>query len=212
MKILIIASARTGSTFLTHFLKKQHTKSVCLFEYYTYNKNHSIHENTKKINLNYDSYILKLMGHNINNLEVDIKNLNLEKYDKIYTVARHDFFRQCCSLQFSLSTKIWHYYKNKDYDSLKEFKCDLNIDTINFILNDVYNYAIIIQYLKNNNLKFTHYWNSDLQHLIYNYHEISISDPKLNYQYHISNYNKIKNYVLDQFQKKFKYLDNIYII
>jgi uncharacterized protein YcfL len=206
MKILVIGSARTRSTVLVEMLREQNPKLKCLYEFYTYNPQKTIEDNTRVIHKN-NQFILKILGHNIKS-EEDISKLQLESFDKIHLINRKNYFHQCCSLQVSLSSKIWHDRNNNAFAKIKDLQYELNITTVKSIIQDVTNFCKIQNYLQNNNIDYQYYWYENLFDLL-NVPQKRIVEANLEYNKIISNYNEYKQVCDTMFNERFIYGNNV---
>ena len=186
MKILVIGSARTRSTVLVEMLREQNPKLKCLYEFYTYNPQRTIEDNTRIIHNNNNQFILKILGHNIKS-EEDISKLRLESFDRIHLINRKNYFHQCCSLQVSLSSKIWHDRNNNAFAKIKDLQYELSMTTVESIIKDVTSFCKIQTYLQNNNIIYQYYWYENLFDLL-NVPQKRISEANLEYSKMISNY------------------------
>jgi len=206
MKILVIGSARTRSTVLVEMLHEENPKLKCLYEYYTYNYQNTVEDNTKIIH-SYKQFILKILGHNIKS-EKEITKLQLETFDKIYLINRKNYLHQCCSLQVSLSSKIWHNRNDNAFDKIKDLQYELNMTTVEAIINDITNFCNIQTYLQDNNIPYQYYWYENLFDLI-DVPQKKIQESNLEYSKIISNYEEYKHICDNIFNKKFIYKDRI---
>lgn len=206
MKILVIGSARSRSSVLVEMLRVQYPKLKCLYEFYTYNHQNTVENNTNLIH-KLDHFILKILGHNIRS-EEDISKLRLETFDKIYLINRKNYFHQCCSLQVSISSKIWHNRNDDAFSAIKNLKYELSMETVKSIINDISNFCKIELYLQNNKISYQYYWYENLFEL-FNGSQNNIQESNIEYQTMISNYEEYKYICDDLFNEKFIYGDNI---
>lgn len=206
MKILVIGSARTRSTLLVEMIRTLYPNLKCLYEFYTYNTQNTIEDNTNLIHRN-EHFILKILGHNIK-LEEDISKLRLESFDKIYLINRKNYFHQCCSLQVCFSSKIWLDKNDNAFKAIKHLRYELSMRTVEAVINDITNFCKIESYLKNNKINYQYYWYENLFDL-FNVPQNRLQDSNLQYNNMISNYEEYKHICDDLFNKKFIYGDNI---
>ena len=206
MKILVIGSARTRSTVLVEMVREQNPKLKCLYEFYTYHPQNTIEDNTKIIHSN-DQFILKILGHNIISDE-DISKLRLESFDKIYLINRKNYFHQCCSLQVSLSSKIWHNRNNNAFAKIKDLQYELNMTTVESIIKDVSNFCKMQTYLQQNNIPYQYYWYENLFDS-FNVPQKRIQAGNLEYNKIISNYEEYKHICDTMFNEKFIYGNSV---
>lgn len=200
MKIGIIGSARSRSTLLTEIIQLENLNIPCYYEYYVHTKNHPI-ETLTNVLFNKNEFIVKILGHHLENN--DVRLLNLEKYDQLHLVERHDFFNQCCSLQVVYDNKIWLSRNNSsEYDHIKLKKYYLEKRTIEYMAKDISNYLKIKKYLIDKNINYK----------LYNYDSIVsdkvseniLQDPKLEYQQIINNYD-LHDQINECFSKYFSF-------
>ena len=206
MKILVIGSARTRSTVLVEMIREQYPKLKCLYEFYTYNSENTIENNTNLIHIN-DQFILKILGHNIRS-EEDISKLRLDRFNKIYLINRKNYFHQCCSLEVSLSSGLWHNRNNNAFDKIKDVQYNLKISTVESIIRDVTNFCKIQNYLQTNNISYQYYWYENLFDSI-NIPQNRVQASNIEYKNIISNYEEYKHICDELFNDKFIYGDNI---
>ena len=206
MKILVIGSARTRSTVLLEMLREQNPRLPCLYEFYTKNPQRTIEHNTRIIHRN-NHFIFKMLGHNIKS-EEDISKLKLESYDKIHLINRKNYFHQCCSLQVSLSSKIWHDRNNNAFAQIKDLQYELSMTTVESIIQDVTNFCKIQTYLQNNNITYQYYWYENLFDLL-NVPQKRVVEANLEYNKIISNYNEYKEVCDTMFNERFIYGNNV---
>ena len=206
MKILVIGSARTRSTVLVEMIREQNPKLKCLYEFYTYHPQNTIEDNTKIIHNN-DQFILKILGHNIRSDE-DISKLRLESFDKIHLINRKNYFHQCCSLQVSSSSKIWHNRSNNAFAQIKDLQYELNMTTVESIIKDVSNFCKIQDYLQTNNIPYEYYWYENLFDL-FNVPQKRIQAGNLEYNKIISNYEEYKHICDTMFNERFIYGNSV---
>lgn len=208
MKILVIGSARTRSTLLVELIHKQYPKLKCLYEFYTYNSTNSIEFNTNLIHRS-EQFILKILGHNIK-LEEDISKLRLESFDKIYLINRKNYLDQCCSLQVSISSGIWHNRNNNAFDKIKKLQYELSMSTVESIINDISNFCKIQIYLEKNNIPYQYYWYENLLDY-FNVSLLGIQASNIEYKDIISNYEEYKHICASMFNDRFIYSDRIIV-
>ena len=206
MKILVIGSARTRSTVLVEMLREQNPKLKCLYEFYLYNTKNTVEDNTKIIH-SHNQFILKILGHHIKS-ENDISKLRLETFDKIYLINRKNYFHQCCSLEVSSTSGIWHDRNNNAFDKIKDFQYELKISTIESLIYDVSNFCKIENYLQTNNISYQYYWYENLFESI-NIPQDRLKESNIDYKKLISNYEEYKHICDAMFNEKFIYGDRI---
>ena len=205
MKILVIAAPRSRSTVLVEMLRELYPNLTCLYEFYTYNRKNTIEYNTNIIH-SHNQFILKIVGHNIKS-EDDISKLRLDSFDKIYLINRKNYFHQCCSLEVSLSSGIWHDRNNNAFDKIKDLQYDLKISTVESIINNVTNFCKIQNYLQTNNISYQYYWYENLFDSI-NIPQNRVQASNIEYKNIISNYEEYKHICDELFNDKFIYGDN----
>ena len=202
MKIAIIGVARSKTTALTAKLGLEHPDHVCLYEYYTRNLVAGVPFNDISNELkNTENYIVKILSHNMFDREDQINGLNLEMYDKIFLIERPDFFNQCCSLQISSETKVWHQAGNKEdrYGEIRKKKFFLDKETILYQARGVQVYMMMKKYLIENQIPFT------LHEYVDNIVPATvIADPHLDYPKLIINY-ALQDAVDQNFNINFNY-------
>ena len=209
MRIAIIASARTRSTLLMHYIHARDRSLKLHYEYYTYALKegfNNLREITNQLICQND-YIVKIMGHNLNPIGSNPADLKLREYDKIYLVERSDFFDQCCSLQVCVNTNIWHRrIRNtsltEKYHEVQKSKLNLEIPTIISIVNDVANYLSIKKYLISNQLSFTTLSYEELEK--YGKYQQVLANNNLAYSDIITNYS-LKNKINELANKCFSF-------
>jgi len=202
MKIAIIGSARSRSTLLVEIIKFQNLNIPCYYEYYTYTNPllKQLPDLTTKL-FSKDNFIIKILGHNLKNNEVSV--LNLERYDQLHLIERHNFFSQCCSLQVAADTKIWLSFNNlAKYQPIKSKKYHLQSNLINWMAQDIANYLKIKQFLNQKNISYKLYdYDSIFSEKVSN---TVLQDPKLNYKQIIHNYD-LHDQINTVFNKYFSY-------
>lgn len=200
MRIAIISTERTRSSLLGHYLTTQYSQLSYKGEFYTYaykQGNYDIISATKSL-YSQDNYIVKIMAHNLNVTDLSPAVFNLGQYDKIYLTERYDFFEQCCSLQVSLDTNVWHnvgdYKSARVYKNMSNQKFTVTLDTLLKLAKNLIIYLNIKKYLIENNIPYTVYSYDEVGK--FGSHQKKLIDNKLNYSDIITNYDlkeKINN-------------------
>jgi hypothetical protein len=216
MNIIIIGSVRTKSTALLQNLVKLNPnhKNWSEFLYIiTDQSNQSIikdkklyiEKRTKKV---FDEIkltnnnIIKVLGHNLFGLYNYIDLLNLDKFDQVHLIERHNFFDQICSFTISKKENVFHKNKfnNYLYDKIKNSKYTLAKNDIIDMAFGITHYLKIKEFLLDNNINFHQYIYEEVG-IVKN---TNIKPLELEYNNLIENYN-IKNTVNDIFYKHFDY-------
>jgi uncharacterized protein YcfL len=189
-------------------IREQNPNLKCLYEFYLYNRQNTIEDNTKIIH-SHNQFILKILGHHIKP-ENDISKLRLESFDKIYLINRKNYFHQCCSLEVSSTSGIWHDRNNNAFDKIKNLQYELKISTIESIIYDVGNFCKIENYLQTNNISYQYYWYENLFESI-NVPQNRLKEVNIDYKNVISNYEEYKHICDDMFNERFIYGNRIFL-
>jgi hypothetical protein len=132
------------------------------------------------------------MGHNLNGHIGEPNVFNFSMYNEIHLIERYSFFDQCCSLQVSLDTGVWHKIAGleksaKEYEQIKKQKFLLHQRTILSIAESLANYLLIKKYLLENDIKFKlHTYDSVKKFAM---QQAVLANPNIDYQDLIINYN-----------------------
>jgi hypothetical protein len=206
MKIAIIGTSRSRSTLLAHYISR--IRRLDLYnEHYTYALKHQGNDLTSITNelTNQDNFVVKIMGHNLNGHIGEPNVFNFSMYNEIHLIERYSFFDQCCSLQVSLDTGVWHKIAGQDtftkkYDQIKKQKFLLQQSTIIGLANNLVSYLLIKKYLLENDIAFKLHTYDSVKRFSIQQH--ALSNPNIDYQNIITNYHmkeKINQLFTDSF-------------
>jgi hypothetical protein len=193
MKIAIIGIGRSRSTLLAQYIHSQNRRLDLYYEHYTYALKHqgnNLNSITNELS-NGDNFIVKIMGHNLNGHTGELNVFNFSMYNEIHLIERNSFFDQCCSLQVSLDTGVWHKLAGleksaKEYEQIKKQKFLLQQSTIFGMARDLVNYLLIKKYLLENGIVFKlHTYDSVKKFAT---QQSVLANPNLDYQNIIINY------------------------
>lgn len=203
MKIAIIGTGRNRSTLLAHYIHSQNRRLDLYNEHYTHAlklQGNDLNSITNELT-NRNNFIVKIMGHNLNGHIGEPNVFNFGMYNEIYLIERNSFFDQCCSLQVSLDTGVWHKITGleksaKDYEQIKKQKFLLHQSTIIAMAENLVNYLLIKKYLIENGIEFKlHTYDSVKRFAMQQY---VLANPNIDYQDIISNY-----YIKEKIDKLF---------
>ena len=201
MKIVVIGVARSRTTVLIEKLRIAYPHLNCLYEYYT----HGLKTNNSIINLSQslvtkNNFIVKILSHN-GLSSTNPQDFCLEQYDQLFLIERPDFFNQCCSLEFSGATNIWHRRRLSDsHEKILLQKFLLKKDIILFQAQSVAKYLEIKKYIIDNKLNYFLHDYNDFESVP----KTIIAENNLNYSKIFKNYH-LKNDVENLFFKYFSY-------
>lgn len=207
MKIAIIGTARSRSTLLARCIHSRNRRLELCNEHYTYalrEQGNDLNSITNEL-INRDNFIVKIMGHNLTGHLGEPNVFNFSMYNEIHLIERYSFFDQCCSLQISLDTGVWHKIagdpiSTKKYDQIKKQKFLLQQSTILSIAKSLVNYLAMKQYLLENGIEFKlHTYDSVKKFATQQY---ALANPNIDYQNVIINYHmkeKIDQLFIDNF-------------
>jgi hypothetical protein len=207
MKIAIIGTARSRSTLLAQYIHSRNRRLDLYNERYTYALKHQGNDLNSITNelINQDNFIVKIMGHNLNGHIGEVDVFNFSMYNEIHLIERYSFFDQCCSLQVSLDTGVWHKIVRleksaKEYEQIKKQKFLLQQSTILSIAESLANYLLVKQYLLENGIEFKlHTYDSVKK---FGMQQYALANPNIDYQDIIVNYSmkeKIDQLFTDSF-------------
>ena len=207
MKIAIIGITRSRSTLLAQYIHSRNRSLDLYNERYTYALEHQgndLNSITSEL-VNLDNFIVKIMGHNLNGHIGEVDVFNFSMYNEIHLIERDSFFDQCCSLQVSLDTGVWHKIaglekSTKEYEQIKKQKFLLHQRTILGIAESLSNYLLIKKYLLENGIKFKlHTYDSVKKYAM---QQDVLANPNIDYQDLIINYymkEKVEQLFTDSF-------------
>lgn len=211
MRIAVVGSSRTRSTLLTFYLQSINSNIKRYDELYTREfavGNSDLVEITNRL-LDDDNYIIKIMDYNLlPAYEPDV--FRLQEYDQIHLIERYDFFEQCCSLQISYDTNIWHIKTSDVNPRLKQRfmitnrQYALSARTVLELARNITCYMTIKKNLIENNINFTMHTYDEAAK--YGNLQKTLVDNRLDYPSLITNYH-LKAEINSLFEQCFSYND-----
>lgn len=209
MRIAVVGSSRTRSTLLTYYLHGVYPNLKRHDELYTRefaDGNSDLIKITDKL-MNSDNYIIKIMDYNL--LPFHEPNVfRFQEYDQIHLVERYDFFEQCCSLQISYDTNVWHIKSSDINPRLKQRmmitnrQYILDTRTVTELAKNITCYLKIKKNLLENNIPYTlHTYDQAAK---YSNLQTTLVDNKLDYPSLITNYH-LKDVINALFEQCFSY-------
>lgn len=229
MKILVVGSARTASSALCEHLKINNCPMENFGEYLSHRyKNqyqslfnilrdnnkvnlrikNSIRQETNNLFATVPNYILKVLGCHLGGLSFLFKEIQPEKYDKIFCIERHNFFNQVCSHSVAIKSNIWHRRLDlpeilQKYESIKNTTFTIGSMNIITMAYDIAHYLKCKKYLLDNEINFEQVYFTDyiFQN---NLHIGNYGKNDFNYNNLVSNY-KIGKDIDEIFLKHFNY-------
>lgn len=170
MKIIVIGGLRTRSSVLQETLAIQYGYKN-LFECLNPNQNpevsnlsitwNNLVKNVTDNLLQQNNFVTKVIAWQCKQVNSEILNsLQLDKFNEIHLIERHDFFDSVASLQMVYSTGKWFKFSDKvDYPD----KISISEIAVLDKLKDITNYLEIKKYLISSNIPFTlHNYNDEM--------------------------------------------------
>lgn len=170
MKIVVIGGLRTRSSVLQETLAIKYGYKN-LFECFNPEQSPEIAETSIPFNktikniiddlLQQDNFVTKIIPWQCKRINKELlENLQLNKFDQIHLIERHDFFESCASLQMVYSTNRW--FKLSEQTTTYQKVAISEIAVIDKI-KDISNYLEIKKMLNDTNIVYTlHNYNSKL--------------------------------------------------